>query len=141
MMEKISNWIEYRLINLSEGLFWLFTMVALLGLIGGTAIAFIGHALEWLQHGYLPPRDGFWLYALVECGESWCRPENLAPTDWVGVNRIINWIMDLHVAFYSVFIGWLAIGAARAWAESIGDWKSREARLRAAPPPPDEDDD
>ena len=49
--------------------------------------------------------------------------------------------MDLHVAIYSVVIGWIGYGLALTWAESIGDWKAREARLRAPPPPPDGDDE
>ncbi|MCF6316814.1 MAG: hypothetical protein L3J30_11140 [Marinosulfonomonas sp.] len=139
MMGKISNWIEDRLINVSEGLFWLFVLVVGLVLVGGTANAFVGQALEWLKDGYLPSRDGFWLYSLIECGGGWCRHEILAPTDWVGVNRIISWIMDLHVVFYTVFIGWIAAGTATAWAESLRNWKDLEARLRAPPPPLDDD--
>lgn len=140
-MEKISNWLEDRLINMSEGLYWLFVWVAGFALIGVTAIAFIGQALGWLEHGHLPPRDGLWLYTLAECGENWCRPESLTPTDWVGVNRIVNSIMELHVAFYAVFIGWISYGVAVAWAESIENWKAREVKLRAPPPPPEDDDD
>jgi hypothetical protein len=49
--------------------------------------------------------------------------------------------MDLHVSLYVVVIGWLGYGLAIAWAERIGAWKAREARLRAAPPPPDVDDE
>lgn len=62
------------------------------------------------------------------------------PTEWVGVNRIINWIMDLHVAIYSVVIGWIGYGVAIAWADRIGDWKAREERLREPPPPHNQDD-
>jgi len=141
MMGKISNWFEDRLINLSEGLLWLFTVSALLGVLGGLAIAVIGQAVVWLQHGYIPVRDGFWLFALAECGESWCRPEGLTLTDWVGFNRIISWILDLHVVFYCVFIGFFAFGAIMAWANYNVQWKALEAKLRSSLSRPEDSDD
>jgi hypothetical protein len=141
MMEKISNLFEDFLILIAQFAFWAYVLALAFVVMGGLALPLAAQALEWLQDGAASPRDGFWLYALYDCGEGWCRPEFVAPTGWVGVNRIINWIMDLHVAIYSVVIGWIGYGLALTWAESIGDWKAREARLRAPPPPPDGDDE
>lgn len=138
MMEKISNLFEDLLLLVTQFAFWAYVLALGFVVMVGIALPLAAQALEWLQDGVASPRDGFWLYALFDCSEGWCRPEFLAPTDWVGVNRIINWIMNLHVVVYSVVIGWIGYGLALAWAESIGDWKAREGRFRT---PPDVDDD
>lgn len=140
MLKKISNLFEDFLILITQCAFWLYAVALGVAVMLGLAYPLGAQALEWLQDGVASPRDGFWLYALFECGEWWCRPGLVNPTDWVGVNRIINWFMDLHVAIYSVVIGWIGYGLALVWADSIGDWKAREKRLRAPPPPPDSDD-
>jgi hypothetical protein len=141
ILEKISNLFEDFLILITQFSFWIYLLALMLTVMVGLAVSLGAQGLEWLQDGSLSPRDGFWLYALSECGEASCRPLFVAPTDWVGVDRIINWIMDLHVAFYIIVVGWIGYGLALAWAERVGDWKAREARLRAPPPPPDVDDE
>ncbi|MDQ2091375.1 hypothetical protein [Marimonas arenosa] len=138
-MSKFSNWIEDRVTNVSEGLLWLFVIVVLMGSLFGAVIVPTLQGLEWLEHGNLPSRDLYWLYALYECGESVCRQESIIVTDWVGLNHIINWAMGLHVAVYAIVVGWLSYGASMAWAELIGDRKARKAGFRAPPPPLDDD--
>lgn len=122
-------------------MFWVYVIILTFLVIGGLALPLAAQALEWLQDGAASPRDGFWLYALSECSAGSCRPLFVAPVDWVGVNRIINWIMDLHVAVYIIVVGWIGYGLALDWSECIADWKVCEARLRAPPPPPDIDDE
>ncbi|MFV1494901.1 hypothetical protein VW040_01095 [Phaeobacter sp. JH85H1] len=141
MLKKISNLFEDFLILITQLAFWAYALALMFIVMVGLALPLAAQALEWLQDGAASPRDGFWLYALAECGEGSCRPLSVAPTDWVGVNRIINWIMDLHVAAYIIVVGWIGYALALAWAESLGDWKAREARLRAPPPPPDVEDE
>lgn len=140
MLEKISRLFEDFLILITQCAFWLYLLGLMLLAFAGFAFPLASQALEWLQNGVVSPRDGFWLYALYDCGEEWCRPVFVNPTEWVGVNRIANWIMDLHVAIYCVVFGWFGYGLALAWAETIGGWKEREARLRAPPLLPDPDD-
>ena len=141
MLEKISNLFEDFLILVTQIGFWAYVLGLCLVVMVGLAVPLAAQALEWLQNGVTSPRDGFWLYGISQCGEGWCRPQSVAPTDWVGVNRIINWLMDLHVVVYTVVVGWIGYGLALAWAESLGEWKAREARLRAPPPPLDTDDE
>lgn len=141
MLEKISNLFEDFLILITQFAFWVYVLALMFMVMVGLALPLAAQALEWLQDGAASPRDGFWLHALSECGEGSCRPLFVAPTDWVGVNRIINWIMDQHVAAYIIVVGWIGYGLALEWAEKLGDWKAREARLRAPPPPPDVDDE
>jgi hypothetical protein len=140
VLKKISNLWEDFLILVSQFGLWVYVLALGFMVMFGLAFPLAAQALEWLQDGVASPRDGFWLYTLSECGEGSCRPLFVAPTDWVGVNRIINWIMELHVAVYSIVVGWIGYGLALAWAESLGGWKAREARLRAPPPPPDVED-
>ena len=141
MLEKISNLFEDFLILVTQIVFWAYVLGLCLVVMAGFVLPLAAQALEWLQNGVASPRDGFWLYGISQCGEGWCRPQFVAPTDWVGVNRIINWLMDQHVAFYTLAVGWIGYGLALAWAESLGEWKAREARLRAPPPPPDTDNE
>lgn len=141
MLKKIPNLFEDFLILITQLAFWAYVLALMFVVMVGLALPLAAQALEWLQDGAASPRDGFWLYALSECGEGSCRPLFVAPTDWLGVNRIINWIMDLHVAAYITVVGWIGCVWADAWAESLGDWKAREAWHRAPPPPPDVEDD
>ncbi|WP_209834297.1 hypothetical protein [Ruegeria sp. HKCCE3926] len=137
MMKKISNLFEDLLILLSQVLFWIFVVVICIVPMS-VALPVMGQALEWLREGHVQPRDGFWLYALYECGESWCRPSYLTLTDWVGVNRIINWVLDLHVAIYAMVVATLGYGIAVAWADYIANWKALEEKLRSPSRPQDE---
>jgi hypothetical protein len=140
MLKKIPNLFEDFLILITQFAFWAYVLTLVPIVMIGLALPLAVQALEWLQYGVVSSRDGFWLYALSECGEGSCRPPFVAPTDWVGANRIINWIMDLHVAAYIIVVGWIGFVLGLAWAESLGDWKAREARHRAPPPPPDVED-
>lgn len=140
MMEKISNLFEDFLILVTQVAFWVYVVVLALLFMVGIAGSLAAQAIEWLQVGMASPRDGFWLYALSDCGSGSCRPDVLNATEWVGVNRIINWMLDLHVAIYAIVLGWFGYGLAIAWAESIGNWKAREARFRKPPPRPTQDD-
>ncbi len=65
--------------------------------------------LSWLQFGVVPDRDLYWATAEVKCaatdwqprgweGMDLCRPDYIQFTDWVGVDRIINYLFDLHIA-------------------------------------------
>ena len=61
----------------------------------------------WLKTGIFPPRDLYWSFADVSCaatgwkaqgftGMDVCRVDHIEFTDWVGVNRIFNWVFDIH---------------------------------------------
>lgn len=138
MIEKISNWIEDRLLNLSELLFWAFYIGSVVIFIGSAVFVLGDQLAGWLEYGYAEPRDGFWLLAMLDCGEIWCRQDFFFQTGWVGVDRIGNWVMDLHVMIYAFFVGWIASGIGAAWADSIGKWEVRKERLRRPKPPADD---
>lgn len=66
-------------------------------------------ALSWLKTGIIPERDLFWATADVRCeatgyqakgfeGMEICRPDYIHFTDWVGIDRIINYAFDIHIA-------------------------------------------
>lgn len=66
-------------------------------------------ALSWLKTGIVPERDLFWATANVRCeatgykakgfeGMELCRPDYISFTDWVGIDRVINYIFDIHIA-------------------------------------------
>ena len=59
----------------------------------------------WLEYGKWPPRDILYLVAPKNCGyeymrpdslsmKDWCRPDAIQVTGWVGVDRIVNNLMD-----------------------------------------------
>jgi hypothetical protein len=78
------------------------------GLVGGFL-----PALTWLQTGVFPERDLLWLMSDSSCyntgwvakgfeGMDACRLHEIYVTDWVGVNKIINWFFDLQL-----LVSWL----------------------------------
>jgi len=69
----------------------------------------LDQALSWLKTGVVPERDLFWATADVRCeatgyqakgfeGMELCRPDYIHFTDWVGIDRIINYVFDIHIA-------------------------------------------
>jgi len=65
--------------------------------------------MSWLKHGVIPERDLFWFIAEPKCyntgwvAQGWkgmdlCRVENINFTGWVGVDKIINFIFDIHIS-------------------------------------------
>ena len=139
MLEKISDLFEDFLILLTQCALTLFLLAVVLVFFVGL-LPLAAQSLEWLQSGTASSRDGFWLYALLDCGEQWCRPDSVTPTSWVGVNRIVNWIMGLHVVFYSTSLACILYGLGLAWGQSISDWKARVAMHRAPSLAADPDD-
>lgn len=54
-----------------------------------------GQIFEWAQTGETPPRDLFWLGTeFLNC--EWCADRNYANPDWVGLEQVINFVMDIH---------------------------------------------
>lgn len=83
----------------------------------------IEQALVWLREGQFPPRDLYWFFAPVSCdateglaqgfqGMTACRPDYLHVTTWVGLDRIANWALDLHLSLYLVLGAFLTIALA-----------------------------
>jgi hypothetical protein len=81
-------------------------------------------ALSWLKVGIIPKRDLFWVTAGVKCeatgykakgfeGMDLCRPDYIHFSDWAGVDSIINYIFDVHIAVIMViciaFFWWVGI--------------------------------
>ena len=97
-MEKISNLFEDFLILIAQFAFWAYVLALAFVVMGGLALPLAAQALEWLQDGVASPRDGFWLYALYDCGVGWCRPEFVAPqTGWESIGSSTgSWICTLR---------------------------------------------
>lgn len=85
-----------------RGAFWIF--VALMAVI----VLMIGYqGLGWLQYGYWTPMPISSAVAYL----GWRYPH----VEWVGVQRIIDWLMDLPLW---VVPGFLAFGAHSEWERS-----------------------
>jgi len=84
-----------------------------LGLVIAALLGGVLPTLTWLQTGVFPERDLLWLMSEPSCkytgwvakgfeGKDVCRLQEIYVTDWVGVNKIINWFLDLQF-----FVSWL----------------------------------
>ncbi|WP_041768278.1 hypothetical protein [Pseudovibrio sp. FO-BEG1] len=82
-------------------------------------------AVSWLKTGTIPDRDLFWFTANVSCaatggyargweGMDLCRPDSIYFTDWVGVNTILNYAFDVHIAIVAVIGATLVLWVAFA---------------------------
>lgn len=77
-------------------------------------------AIVWLKNGVWPEVDLFFLTAPVSCAETnWeakgfegmriCTVRYHNFTEWVGVDKIINWVFDVHVSLLALGIVLLGI--------------------------------
>ena len=74
------------------------------------AVAFPAYqTFVWLQEGAWHPLPISWAFHLI----GWRIPH----TDWVGLQKIIDWLFDLPVLVLPAF---MAFGALSAWKESRG---------------------
>ena len=106
---KINDNMHDFLCSLLANTFLVFGIFILIGIFVCFNVV-MDQIIEWLRHGIWYERDLFWMVADVSCAKTnWiaegfkgmdlCRQNNIKFTDWVGVNRIINWLFDLHVVF------------------------------------------
>ena len=91
----------------------LFSVFVSLGLVIAALLGGVLPTLTWLQTGVFPERDLLWLMSDSSCyntgwvakgfeGMDACRLHEIYVTDWVGVNKIINWFFDLQL-----LVSWL----------------------------------
>ena len=77
-------------------------------IIGSPAIV-LWQAFQWLKYG-------IWSDVLIRDACQWAGLE-VWPTEWLGVNRIINWILDeplwLGLLSVGLLIAWSGIGIAK----------------------------
>ena len=106
-------------------LVWILWLTAILIFAGGVLIVVIDQVLSWLRYGNIPERDGFWLYAIYICAQQPCRPEFLEITNWVGVDKFLNWVLDLHVIVYSVLVLAASHGILLDWQGAVNRRTSR----------------
>lgn len=103
-----------------------------LGLVIAGILGGVLPTITWLKTGVFPERDLLWLMSDPSCyytdwvikgleGKDACRLDEIYVTDWVGLNKIINWFLDLQL-----FVSWLVtcivwLGLLIAFKE-ITDW-------------------
>ena len=86
----------------------------------------------WLRYGVFPPRDILWLIAPSDCyffgsyegplsGKDFCRAISLDATNWVGLNRVLNYLADTHVGVYAVLACFIIWSTMEPVAQSIGE--------------------
>lgn len=82
-------------------LLYVATCISVLGLL-------IEQTRHWLKYGRLPERDLHWLFADSGCaatswkhigfaGKDYCRPDYVQFTDWIGVNKVLNYVFDQNL--------------------------------------------
>lgn len=135
MSSKFANLWEDFLILVSKGLLVGLGVFIVLLFMGSFAFLVGSQVLEWLRTAEMSPRDGFWLYGVLECGSIACRPDSLFVTDLAGVNKIINWLLDIHLVVYSSILSYFLFFLVIAWAESISKWEALERKVRAIDKP------
>lgn len=95
------------------------TALAVGAVIFGLLIPFLVLAIQgysWLELGEVPEKDLYFLLAEPECeatnwqprgweGMEVCRQSYINFTDWVGVDKMLNYIFDLSLAVISMVVG------------------------------------
>jgi len=121
-------WIEYirhlsptwreRIRRIIEPAVYLFGFAWLLAFVMMVGLPLVQQVMYWLRYGELVDRDLYWLIAEASCaqtnwqamgweGKELCRNEALYQTGWIGADRIIGFVLDLHLSL--IFIAASAI--------------------------------
>ena len=123
MMEQVNSSKRQQLImRVYQGLGLAWMIGFIMGFIITCILPVFQQIKTWLKTGIFPEKDLYWFFADVSCaatnfqaagfqGMDLCRPNYIEFTDWVGVNKIINWIFDLHIGvvflLLSLFVFWI----------------------------------
>jgi len=105
-----------------------FTHVFIIPLLAMCALVILSSAfyglidplIIWLEYGKWPSRDILYLIAPERCSyaymrpeglsiKDWCRPDVIKATGWVGVDRLVNYLMDALNVFVAGLL--FSIGA------------------------------
>lgn len=108
-----------------------FATVLTVAFFFGIVIPIGQQLLNWLEFGTAPARDIYWLIADTSCpatsgqplgveGMDLCRTAPIEFTRWVGVDSILNFVCELHVAALTLVAITLFWAAALALAGAVG---------------------
>lgn len=97
-----------------------FLAICALVILGSFFYGLIDPLIIWLEYGKWPPRDILYLVAPENCGyayvrpdslsmKDWCRPDAIQVTGWVGVDRIVNNLMDAINVFVAGLLSCLGV--------------------------------
>ena len=100
-----------------------FVEVALVVVLGAASfaslaagfLALLRQAKVWLKTGYWVEMDLLWAFSDKNClakvgRDLWseardgCRPDSIPVSDWIGLNRAVDWFLEMHIAVPSVFL-------------------------------------
>jgi hypothetical protein len=98
----------------------------------------ISPLLVWLEHGKWPERDLLYLVGSSDCSDSywrsswqtvkdWCRPESISVTKWVGLDKLLNYLLDVNVSLVGIPLSLVAMATVVEFADSIGALDQPEA--------------
>jgi hypothetical protein len=99
-----------------------FGLCAALGCLAAVLLL-AAQSIRWLKTGHwtpLPVSAGFEFAGI--------NPDLLAATSWEGINRVVTWLLDVHLGFLFVFAGAVVGGIFGRIAYEIS-----AARSKAAP--------
>ena len=91
----------------------------------------ISPLLVWLEHGKWPERDLLYLVGSSDCSDSywrsswqtvkdWCRPESISVTKWVGLDKLLNYLLDVNVSLVGIPVSLVAMATVMEFADNIG---------------------
>ena len=125
MLELQVNILEFQLKKLIGR-----TVLIIAGLGGGWALLyagfmFIAQALTWLKTGRWPPRPiSEWLWQSFYI--------RIAPTEWIGLNKILDWILSMHIAVLMLLIAIACFSCAGFGARIVENAQREIDRAREA---------
>ena len=101
----------------------------------------ISPLLVWLEHGKWPERDLLYLLGSSDCSESywrsswqtlkdWCRPESISVTNWVGVDKLLNYLLDVNVSLVGITVSFLVMSKVMGFLDNVG----ASDQSKASPP-------
>lgn len=102
-------------------------------------IGALSPALIWLEYGKWPERDFLYLLGSSDCSDTywrsswqtlkdWCRPESINVTNWVGLDKLLNYLLDLNVSLVGIPVSFVVMAKVTVFLDKIGALDHPKAR-------------
>ena len=94
-------------------------------------IGSLSPTLVWLEHGKWLERDLLYFLGSSDCGDSywrsswqtvkdWCRPESINVTNWVGLDQLLNYLLDVNISLVGMPVSFVVIAKVMGFLEEVG---------------------
>jgi hypothetical protein len=134
-LDSVAEGAEAALILFTRKILVILAIISLISAFAFTLysiwIGAISPTLVWLEYGKWPERDLLYFLGSSDCGDSywrsswqtlkdWCRPESVNVTNWVGLDKLLNYLLDVNISLVGMPVSFIVIAKVMGFLEEVG---------------------